>query len=79
MSKHSGATECGIHLSWDENDGQTYVSATVTDNGHGGADPAGGGGLAGIESRIEALGGAVSVASPPGGPTSVRMELPCES
>lgn len=79
VSKHSAATECGIHLSWDENGGQTRVSAIVTDNGHGGADPARGGGLAGIESRIEALGGTVTVASPPGGPTSVRMELPCES
>jgi signal transduction histidine kinase len=79
VAKHSDATECDIHLSWAENDGRMHVTATVTDNGRGGADAAQGSGLAGIESRIEALGGVVTVASPPGGPTCVRMGLPCES
>jgi signal transduction histidine kinase len=79
VTKHSDATECDLHLKWGDDNGQMRVTATVTDNGHGGADTTKGSGLAGIESRIEALGGTVTVSSPPGGPTSVRMELPCES
>lgn len=79
VAKHSNATECDIHLNWTEDDGEMRVITTVTDNGDGGAEPAKGSGLAGIESRIEALGGTATVTSPPGGPTSVRMELPCES
>ncbi|MGR7003276.1 sensor domain-containing protein [Yinghuangia aomiensis] len=79
VAKHSGATECDVHLSWKDSHGQMYVTTTVTDNGRGGAVSANGTGLAGIRSRIEALGGAVAVASPPGGPTAVRMELPCAS
>ncbi|MFI6979037.1 sensor histidine kinase [Embleya sp. NPDC050154] len=79
VAKHSNATECDIHLTWTEDDGEMRVTTTVTDDGHGGAERSKGTGLAGIESRIEALGGTVAVASPPGGPTSVRMELPCES
>jgi len=79
VTKHSAATRCDIHLSWNDNDGQLRVIATVTDNGDGGADRTKGSGLAGIENRIDALGGTVNVTSPPGGPTSIRMELPCES
>lgn len=79
VTKHSAATQCDIHLSWNDNDGQLRVIATVTDNGDGGADRTKGSGLAGIENRIDALGGTVIVTSPPGGPTSIRMELPCES
>ncbi|MGW0658026.1 sensor domain-containing protein [Streptodolium elevatio] len=79
VAKHSNATECDVHLSWKEDNGEMRVITTVTDDGHGGAEPAKGSGLAGIGSRIEALGGTVTVTSPPGGPTSVRMELPCES
>ncbi|MCF2532863.1 sensor histidine kinase [Yinghuangia soli] len=79
VAKHSGATTCDIHLTWTEDHGDMRVITTVTDNGHGGAEPAKGTGLSGIESRIEALGGTVAFTSPPGGPTAVRMELPCES
>ncbi|WP_406300475.1 histidine kinase (plasmid) [Embleya sp. NBC_00888] len=79
VAKHSNATECDIHLTWTEDDGQMRAITTVTDDGHGGAERSKGSGLAGIESRIEALGGTVAVAGPPCGPTSVRMELPCES
>jgi len=50
---------------------------TIADNGIGGADPAGAG-LVGLKRRVEALDGTLAVASPPGGPTTVRAELPCE-
>jgi signal transduction histidine kinase len=50
---------------------------TVTDDGRGGADPARGTGLHGIERRLAAFDGVMAVSSPPGGPTSVNMEIPC--
>jgi signal transduction histidine kinase len=49
----------------------------VTDDGRGGADPALGTGLQGIERRLAAFDGVVAVSSPPGGPTVVNMEIPC--
>ncbi|SDQ06662.1 sensor histidine kinase [Quadrisphaera sp. DSM 44207] len=51
----------------------------VVDDGRGGADPAGGSGLAGVRRRAEALDGVLTVTSPPGGPTTVAVELPCGS
>ena len=48
----------------------------VTDDGIGGARMDGGTGLAGIRKRVAALDGALDVSSPPGGPTTVRAELP---
>ncbi|GIL28154.1 sensor histidine kinase [Actinocatenispora comari] len=79
VSKHSDATECVIEVSWSSSNGRTCISASVTDNGRGGADRRRGTGLVGIERRVEALGGTLAVTSPQGGPTSGRMELPCES
>ncbi|MFB4306835.1 sensor histidine kinase [Actinomadura sp. GTD37] len=51
----------------------------VQDDGVGGADERAGSGLAGIRSRIEAHDGRLTLTSPPGGPTILRMELPCGS
>ena len=51
----------------------------VRDDGVGGAVPSEGSGLAGITDRVAALGGSVSVTSPPGGGTEVVAELPCGS
>ena len=48
----------------------------IADDGPGGADPDGGG-LTGLRHRVEALDGTLTVASPPGGGTTVRAELPC--
>jgi signal transduction histidine kinase len=50
---------------------------TVTDNGAGGADPTAGTGLRGIERRLAAFDGTITLSSPPGGPTVITMELPC--
>jgi signal transduction histidine kinase len=51
----------------------------VTDDGTGGADPAKGSGLQGIERRVAAFDGTLLVDSPVGGPTLVRVEIPCGS
>ena len=50
---------------------------TVTDDGVGGADPAGGTGLRGMERRLGTFDGILAVSSPPGGPTMIIMEVPC--
>jgi signal transduction histidine kinase len=50
---------------------------TVTDDGVGGADPARGTGLRGVERRLGAFDGILAVNSPPGGPTIVVIEVPC--
>jgi signal transduction histidine kinase len=69
--KHSGAERITIDLA-ESSDGLTI---RVTDDGAGGADPAGTG-LAGIARRVSALDGALSVTSPPGGPTAITVTLP---
>jgi signal transduction histidine kinase len=50
----------------------------VNDDGSGGADPAAGSGLQGIERRLAAFDGVLVVLSPIGGPTTITMEVPCE-
>jgi len=50
----------------------------VTDDGRGGADPAGSG-LRGLADRLDVLGGRLTVDSPPGGGTRVVAEVPCAS
>jgi signal transduction histidine kinase len=72
--KHSGAT--GAWIGGEYNDGTLSVS--IGDDGHGGADPSQGTGLRGIERRLAAFDGTLSVVSPWGGPTVVRLQVPCE-
>ena len=55
--------------------GDTLV-LEVRDDGQGGADPAHGTGLTGLADRVAAVGGRLLLASPAGGPTLVRVELP---
>ena len=50
---------------------------TVTDDGVGGADPAGGTGLTGLRKRAASVDGTLAVHSPLGGPTTITVELPC--
>ena len=50
---------------------------SVSDDGVGGARPSERSGLAGITDRVVALGGSVSVSSPPGEGTAITAELPC--
>ena len=74
MSKHAQARETWIDIRHTDR----MLRIGVTDNGHGGADPARGTGLRGIERRLAAFDGVVAISSPPGGPTAVTMEIPCE-
>jgi signal transduction histidine kinase len=71
-AKHSGATRCDIVL----RRAAARLLVEVRDDGHGGATPSPGGGLAGLRDRVEALDGVLTLTSPAGGPTVVRVELP---
>ena len=71
--QHSGARTVRIHLSH----AAGALRAEVTDDGAGGADPAQGTGLAGVERRLATFDGILAVNSPPGGPTIVVIEVPC--
>ncbi len=70
---HSGATFAFVTM---KRDGD-LLRMEVGDDGRGGADPSRGTGLRGIERRLAAFDGTMSLSSPPGGPTIVTMELPC--
>ncbi len=48
----------------------------VRDDGVGGADPTTGTGLRGLRDRVDALDGDLDVDSPPGGGTTVTVEVP---
>ncbi len=75
VGKHSGAGRAIVALDLDSD----TLRIAVSDDGRGGADPAAGTGLRGIERRLSAFDGSLSVSSPPGGPTVVAMVLPCAS
>ena len=51
----------------------------VGDDGVGGAQMAPGGGLVGVQRRMAAFDGTVTVSSPAGGPTIVTISAPCVS
>jgi signal transduction histidine kinase len=72
-ARHAGA--CAVRLSVEHVAGM--LRATVTDDGHGGADAVLGTGLAGVERRLATFDGILAVSSPVGGPTIVVIEVPC--
>ncbi|MGY4974593.1 sensor histidine kinase [Streptomyces nigrescens] len=72
-AKHSEAREVGVALTYENGS----LRATVTDDGHGGADPSRGTGLAGVRQRLDTFDGTLDLHSPQGGPTTLTMEIPC--
>jgi signal transduction histidine kinase len=54
------------------------LAVGVRDDGVGGANPAGGSGIAGIEDRVRAMSGRFRLDSPPGRGTTLDVWLPCE-
>ena len=71
-AKHSQAS--AVHVTLTATDGDVRLS--ISDDGVGGADPAGGSGLIGLKDRVEAAGGTLTVESPPGEGTHLTVELP---
>jgi signal transduction histidine kinase len=71
VAKYAQAGQAFVHLCVEDD----RLRLQVGDDGVGGADPAGTG-LRGLRDRVDALDGALEVDSPPGGGTTVRIELP---
>jgi signal transduction histidine kinase len=72
VAKHADASAAEVDVR--SLDGVLRIS--VRDDGRGGADFGRGSGLVGLRDRVEALGGRISIESPPGGGTSLQVELP---
>src|SRR5215472_6940910 len=83
VAKHAQATRAEVTVTRADD----VLRIAVTDDGRGGAVPstpltpsAGDGtGLRGLAQRAAAVDGTLSIDSPPGGPTVITAELPCES
>jgi signal transduction histidine kinase len=71
-AKHAAAGRIDVQV---RRDGSGRIVAEITDDGRGGADPVPRSGLAGLQQRVAALDGTLSITSPPGGPTIVRAEI----
>lgn len=70
-AKYAEATEVEITAHLIENS----LELTVTDNGRGGADPSTGSGLIGLQDRVAAVGGELTIVSPPGGGTTLSVHI----
>lgn len=72
-AKHAAAGRAGLSVR--HRDGSLHI--TVSDDGTGGADPDRGSGLRGVQRRLATFDGTCRVDSPPGGPTTIALEIPC--
>ncbi|GLW72684.1 hypothetical protein Kpho02_49830 [Kitasatospora phosalacinea] len=73
-AKHAHAHLVRIELSY----ANRVLTATVSDDGIGGAAASAGSGLSGVERRAAAFGGRLEIDSPAGGPTRITVAVPCE-
>jgi signal transduction histidine kinase len=71
VQKHAGANRIVVNAAAEAR----CLVITVVDDGVGGADEEGEG-LRGLADRVEALGGRLTLDSPPGGGTRLRAEIP---
>jgi signal transduction histidine kinase/CHASE3 domain sensor protein len=71
-AKHAHATVVHVDVSADD----AQLELLIRDDGDGGADSGRGSGLIGLTDRVEALGGELVIASPPGSGTSLRVRIP---
>jgi signal transduction histidine kinase len=72
-AKHSHATEVRIRARLERG----VLLVEIADDGIGGAGTGSGTGLRGLADRVEALGGRLTLSSPPGRGTTIRAEIPC--
>ena len=73
IAKHAQASQAEVFVQ--RTNGRLHI--IVSDDGVGGADPARGTGLTGLAKRAASVDGTFEIASPPGGPTLLTVELPC--
>ena len=74
VAKYAHACTARVQLAVDDD----KLRVQISDDGIGGADPTIGTGLRGLHDRVEALDGSLEVESPPGGGTTVSVELPLD-
>ncbi|MFJ9004991.1 sensor histidine kinase [Streptomyces canus] len=74
VAKHSGAGRAEVR----GRHSRGRLLLEVRDDGRGGADASAGSGLTGLADRVSVLDGTLSLSSPTGGPTLLRVEFPCE-
>ncbi|MEU3091203.1 sensor histidine kinase [Streptomyces massasporeus] len=74
VGRHSGASRAEV--SGGHRDGRLLLR--IRDDGCGGARAGQGSGLTGLADRVSVLDGRLSLSSPPGGPTLLRVEIPCD-
>jgi signal transduction histidine kinase len=72
IGKHAEASAATVAVHADEN----HLTVTVADDGRGGATLDGGSGIQGLVDRVGALGGTLSIDSPPGAGTRVVASIP---
>jgi signal transduction histidine kinase len=72
IARHSAAAWAFVRL-WKE---EGRLRLIVHDDGRGGADPARGSGLRGMQQRLAAFDGTFTLSSPAGGPTELFAEIP---
>ncbi len=70
--RYAGATLARVHASV----AAEYLIVEITDDGRGGADPARGSGLRGLEDRLASVGGTLAVTSTPGAGTTLIATMP---
>ena len=73
IARHADASTATLAARRDDG----CLAVTVSDDGSGGAD-ASGSGLLGLRDRVEAIGGSLSVTSPPGDGTTIEAVLPLD-
>ena len=73
IAKHAQASQAEVFVQH----AHDRLHIIVSDDGVGGADPAHGTGLAGLAKRAASVDGTFEIASPPGGPTLLTVDLPC--
>jgi signal transduction histidine kinase len=74
VAKHAASSQVTVEVA--RRHDRLWV--TIADDGTGGADPARGSGLVGLTDRVEALGGRLTVHSPPGAGTRIVAQLPLD-
>ena len=75
-AKHAQASTVTVTVDTTPADRSDLLQVEVRDDGRGGAELALGTGLLGLKDRVEALGGAITVASPRGKGTTLRVHTP---
>src|SRR5262249_3439033 len=73
VARHAQASKAEVTACGDAD----RLVVEVRDDGIGGAPARGGSGLTGLADRVAALGGRLTITSPPGGGTTIRADLPC--